>query len=414
MEPQSDYHVELNGASSDKIVVDGKGTVLSSRFEISRFETDDSPVLPRTTYTIMTTGGGLTVKSPEVAVADFPFISFTLSEDGYNGYLSTARSAERFAELATTPNEIAVANALDAAAWSPPGSRLWPAHRQRMQAGSPASPNASIHGAARSPLRPVALPARCPDRPDARGDRRPSPAVDGVTTVPTPERPVRSRAEALGSWGSADGDGNTADLSSSIGGPTSPASTSRSTTPGGSASPAASQTSFSSDDIAASGSGDSYLPRALWRLAQCGGLRAARRRRLFLERCRHRRGRFRRSLFRRRRGQLQRADGPDLRRGRLVAYGAASFEALRQSGLCACRGRCQRGRHARRCGARPGSIPPTRRSACVPKPRGEQCEGARHARLAMPSATSRPRRRSVSIRHRVSRLPACRLPPTRW
>ena len=95
----SDYYVEINGAESDKIIVGGTATILSSRFEIARYGTANAPVLPGKTYTILTTGGGLTVQSPTVAVADFPFISFELSEDGFNGYLTTARSDERFAKL---------------------------------------------------------------------------------------------------------------------------------------------------------------------------------------------------------------------------------------------------------------------------------------------------------------------------
>lgn len=50
------------------------------------------------------------------------FLNFALHGDGFNAYLTTSRGAGAFAELATTRNEKAVANALDAMAASNP---LW-------------------------------------------------------------------------------------------------------------------------------------------------------------------------------------------------------------------------------------------------------------------------------------------------
>ena len=50
-------------------------------------------MLPGKTYTILTTGGGLTGTSPSVGIADFPFLNFALSNDGFNGYLTTSRGA---------------------------------------------------------------------------------------------------------------------------------------------------------------------------------------------------------------------------------------------------------------------------------------------------------------------------------
>ncbi len=259
MEPQSDYYVELNGAASDRIDVGGTATILSSRFEIARYDTADSPVVPGTTYTILTTGGGLTVQSPTVAVADFPFISFTLSEDGANGYLTTSRSAERFAELATTPNEIAVANALDAATLDPAWAQVVGAGALDASAAFTSLASASIHATALGVLSEQSHYLR-----DAVNDRlrgaiggETAPAVPGVTTVPTGTA-YAIWGRALGGWGSANGDGNTADISSSIGGLISGVDATIDDTWRFGLAGGYSQSWFSSPDIAASGSSDSY------------------------------------------------------------------------------------------------------------------------------------------------------------
>lgn len=46
------------------------------------------------------------------------FLSCTLSADAFNGYLTTSRSAVSFADLASTPNQKAVANALETTGFS--------------------------------------------------------------------------------------------------------------------------------------------------------------------------------------------------------------------------------------------------------------------------------------------------------
>jgi len=266
----SDYVVELNGTSSDRIEVGGKATILSSRFEIERYDTDSSPVVPGTTYTILTTGGGLTVQAPTIAVADFPFLNFTLSEDGYNGYLTTSRSAERFAELASTANEIAVANALDSATLTPEWAQVVGAGAADASAAFTSLANASIHASALGVLSEQShfLRDAVTDRLRGAIGGEASPAVAGVTTVPTGTA-YAIWGRALGSWGSADGDANTADISDSIGGLISGVDVTvddawRFGLAGG-----YSQSWFSSPDIAASGSSDSY------HVALYGGWQAA-------------------------------------------------------------------------------------------------------------------------------------------
>ncbi|MBR0875613.1 autotransporter-associated beta strand repeat-containing protein, partial [Bradyrhizobium tropiciagri] len=147
MAPDSRYYVEINGQTSDRIEVAGTANIQSSVFEIAHdTNTASAPVVPGKTYTLLTTQGGLTVTSPTLAIADFPFLAFTLSADAFNGYLTTSRSAVSFADLASTPNAKAIANALETTATSSP---LWQkvvgASEAQARAAFTSLSNASIH-----------------------------------------------------------------------------------------------------------------------------------------------------------------------------------------------------------------------------------------------------------------------------
>lgn len=147
MDPGSEYRVELNGSRSDLIQVLGFANVQSTTFRVDH-DTDASapPVLPGKTYTILTTGRGLTIATPKVGIADFPFLGFYLTNDGFNGYLTTARSADAFASLASTSNEKAVANALDTAGPSSPAwQQVVGATAGQARAAFTSLSNAAIH-----------------------------------------------------------------------------------------------------------------------------------------------------------------------------------------------------------------------------------------------------------------------------
>jgi autotransporter-associated beta strand protein len=281
MAPASDYQVQINGASSDDIQVTGTATIQSSTFEIERYNTGASPVVPGKTYTILTTTDGLSVVSPTVAIADFPFISFALSEDGFNGYLTTSRSAERFAELASTPNEAAVANALDSATSSLAWQQVVGASASEAQAAFSSLSNASIHASAAGVLseqshflRDAVLDRLRQDFPMTDS---PAPA-DGVfsyvggapaapAALPTKKAPAVMAplgpvyavwAQGLGSWGSLSGNSNVARTNDSIGGVISGIDVTfnrmfRLGFAGG-----YSQSNFNAVNIPASGSADSY------------------------------------------------------------------------------------------------------------------------------------------------------------
>jgi outer membrane autotransporter protein len=279
MEPHSEYQVQINGASSDEIEVSEKATIESSTFEIERYNTAASPVVPGKTYTILTTGGGLTVGEPTVAIADFPFINFALTEDGFDGYLTTSRSAERFAELASTPNEAAVANALDIATGSLAWQQVVGASTADARAAFASLSNASIHASAAGVLSEQSHFLRDAVLDRLRQDFPTGPAGDpnnvltyganapAAVALPTKKAPAAVAplgpvyavwAQGLGGWGSLAGNSNVARTNDSIGGVISGVDVTynrmlRLGFAGG-----YSQSNFNSVDIPASGSADSY------------------------------------------------------------------------------------------------------------------------------------------------------------
>ena len=276
MEPHSEYQVQINGASSDDIQVSGTATIQSSTFEIERYNTASSPVLPGKTYTILTTTDGLSVVSPTVAIADFPFINFALSEDGFNGYLTTSRSAERFAELASTPNEAAVANALDTATSSLAWQQVVGASTADASAAFASLSNASIHASAAGVLSEQSHFLRDAVLDRLRQDFPVGPAADpdsvltygaAPAALPTKKGPAIAPplgpvyavwAQGLGSWGSLSGNSNVARTNDSIGGVISGIDVTfnrmfRLGFAGG-----YSQSNFNSTNLPASGSADSY------------------------------------------------------------------------------------------------------------------------------------------------------------
>ncbi|MDI1267109.1 MAG: autotransporter domain-containing protein [bacterium] len=289
MGPGSRYYVEINGDTSDLVKVSGSANIQSSVFEIAHDTNKASaPVLPGKTYTILTTGGGLANTSPAVGIADFPFLNFALHGDGFNAYLTTSRGAGAFAELATTRNETAVANALDAAASTNP---LWQqvvgASEAQARAAFTSLSNASIHANAASmlsdqshylrdavtdrlrqdfaygtPLAPagnaLSYAPEAPRNAYAAVRAIPFYKAPPLAAAPTSPQVYAVWAQALGSWGSLKGDGNAARTDQSLGGVISGIDITlngrwRIGLAGG-----YSQSIFKSPGIAASGSADSY------------------------------------------------------------------------------------------------------------------------------------------------------------
>ncbi|QIB33127.1 autotransporter domain-containing protein [Ancylobacter pratisalsi] len=265
MEPESDYTVQINGSASDRIEVGGSATILSSSFEIQHDDTAPSPVLPGITYTILTTQGGLTVQSPTVAIADFPFLNFALSEDGFNGYLTTSRSSDRFAEVASTPNEVAIANVLDGIGSGAAWEQVVGASEAQARSAFASLGGASFHASVLSVLSNQShflRDAVINRLADANAGQ--IQIIDGLSAPGDPAAPAMSApvyamwGQVLGSLGTFDGNSNAPRVTDTIGGlitgvDVSVAETWRFGIAGG-----YSYTSFDASDIAASGSSDSY------------------------------------------------------------------------------------------------------------------------------------------------------------
>lgn len=286
MGPSSRYYLEINGDTSDLVKVSGSANIQSSVFEIAHdTNTASAPVLPGKTYTILTTGGGLANTSPAVGIADFPFLNFALHGDGFNAYLTTSRGPGAFAELATTRNEKAVANVLDAMAASNP---LWQqvvgATEAQARAAFTSLSNASIHANAAGVLAAQSYYLRDAVTGRLRQDFAYGTTLAPVSTVlsyageaprnayaavgqpfnkapppaaaPTPV--YAAWAQALGSWGALNGDGNAARIDQSLGGIISGVDVTfdgrwRAGMAGG-----YSHSTFKSTSVAASGSSESY------------------------------------------------------------------------------------------------------------------------------------------------------------
>lgn len=282
----SQYYVELNGDTSDRIQVTGTANIQSSVFEIAHdSNTASAPVVPGKTYTLLTTGGGLTVTSPTVAIADFPFIAFTLSTDAFNGYLTTSRSSVSFADLASTPNQKAVAGALETtAATNPLWQQVVGASEAQARAAFTSLSNASIHANAagvmseQSQVLRDAVTGRL--RQDfaygtplaqagnvlSYADETPRNAYASLpfykappaAAAPQPAQVYSVWAQALGSQGTLNGDGNAAKTDHSLGGVISGIDVTFNGTWRVGLAGGYSHSSFRSPEIAASGSSDSY------------------------------------------------------------------------------------------------------------------------------------------------------------
>ncbi len=105
------YLVEANAAGqSDRIAATGAATLNGG---IVRVLPQPGAYAPATTYTILTAASGVSGTFDEVT-SDFAFLTPTLSYDPMDVFLTLARNATLFSDVAQTPNQRAVASALDA------------------------------------------------------------------------------------------------------------------------------------------------------------------------------------------------------------------------------------------------------------------------------------------------------------
>ncbi|MGY2918364.1 autotransporter outer membrane beta-barrel domain-containing protein [Bradyrhizobium elkanii] len=105
------YQVEANAAGqSDKIVVTGTATLAGGNV-LALAQT--GTYAPQTVYTVLTANGGVNGTFSDVT-SGLTFLTPTLSYDANDVFLTLARNATSLTSVATTPNQIAVAGALDA------------------------------------------------------------------------------------------------------------------------------------------------------------------------------------------------------------------------------------------------------------------------------------------------------------
>ena len=110
-DPGSFYLVEANAAGqSDRIAATGAATLNGGIVQVLA---QPGAYAPSTIYTILTAAGGVS-GTFDAATSDFAFLSPTLSYGPMDVFLTIARNATLFSDVAQTPNQRAVASALDA------------------------------------------------------------------------------------------------------------------------------------------------------------------------------------------------------------------------------------------------------------------------------------------------------------
>lgn len=115
--PGSEYRVEVTGAGeSDKLAVTGSANLGNGLVTVQSL---GGAFGNSTTYTILSAGsvGG----DFSGATSDFVFLNPTLTSDANNVFLTLKRNNTSFASVGSTPNQRAVAQALDVAGVAPSG-----------------------------------------------------------------------------------------------------------------------------------------------------------------------------------------------------------------------------------------------------------------------------------------------------
>ncbi len=228
------YQVEVNAAGqSDKIAATGTATLSGGTVQVLAAA---GSYAPSTNYTILTATGGVTGTFSNVT-SNFAFLVPSLSYDANDVFLTLQRNSTMLQSIAQTPNERAVAGALDQ---GPPTSPLVQAVLFQSNAGALQAFNAlsgEIHASVATALTEdsrfvrnavmgrlssasystgaggtVALAAASPDQ------------MMGLTRSPTPmgygSKPSDYTfwTQGFGAWGKWESDGNAAAMSRNIGG----------------------------------------------------------------------------------------------------------------------------------------------------------------------------------------------------
>lgn len=200
------YVAQVEGATADLIQVGGTanlsgGTVIASLI-------GHSPILGQA-YPILTAAGGITGSFASAVTADLPFLAASLNTTANTVTLTLNRNAVPFASLATSANQAAVANALDAGSAA---NGLGLLIATQSTAGAPRAFDAlsgEVHASAQSALLDDSLILR----EAVLGRMRQSTTADAVQATG-----ANIWAQGVGMWGRNGSDGNAAEASRSVAG----------------------------------------------------------------------------------------------------------------------------------------------------------------------------------------------------
>jgi fibronectin-binding autotransporter adhesin len=249
--PASIYQVEANAAGqSDKIVAGGTATLTGGSVQVLA---QNGSYARQTRYTILTAGGGVSGTFAGVT-SNLAFLTPALSYDPNDVFLTLNRNDTSFAAVAQTPNQRAVAGALDR---SPLSSRLVQAVINLTGASAPQAFDA-LSGEVHGSLQATIIDDSRYIRQAVLGRLRQAPYTGGSgaiaalgsggtmlaygesatdaalayadakkpalpTKAPPLAAPVQTAdltfwAQGVGAWGKIDGDGNAVAVSRDLGG----------------------------------------------------------------------------------------------------------------------------------------------------------------------------------------------------
>jgi outer membrane autotransporter protein len=244
------YRVKANAAGqSDKIIATGAASIDGGTVQVLA---QSGNYARQTRYTILTASGGVDGEFTNVT-SNLAFLTPLLSYDPNNVFLTLIRNDITFASVAQTPNQRAVAGALDR---SPPLKPLVQAVANLTVAGSRQAFDAlsgEVHGSVQTtmiddsryirqsvlgrlrqapyagadgamaalgsggPILAYAEPAADRGLADRDGDR-PTQAINQMLRAPAQSSDLTFWAQGVGAWGRVNSDGNAADLNRNLGG----------------------------------------------------------------------------------------------------------------------------------------------------------------------------------------------------
>ncbi|MGD0187181.1 MAG: autotransporter domain-containing protein [Roseiarcus sp.] len=220
--PGSTYQVAIGSNGANLIQVGGAATITGAAVVVAGVGYNPTLGSP---YTILTANGGVTGAFGSVT-DDLAFLTPSLSYDSDDVFLTLTRNGVAFGGVATTPNQLATANAIGAGAT---GSDLSQALLPQSAAGARQAFDAlsgEIHASAvsaafddaRLPREAVLDRLANPSDAPATGAVAGFAAANAIAAPNLPSQAFAAWGQAFGSFGRIGGDGNAAALDRSVGG----------------------------------------------------------------------------------------------------------------------------------------------------------------------------------------------------